>query len=127
MKPGDGEVLVTGASGGVGSIAIALLARLGHDVVAATGKAQEEPTCSELGAGEIVDRAASSARPASRCRRSAGRRWSTPSAATRSSTRCAQTRYGGIVAACGLAQGTTCPATVMPFILRGVTLPASTA
>ena len=110
VKPGDGEVLVTGATGGVGSVAMALLARLGYGVVAATGKAAEA-YLSALGAAESST-APSWGRPASRCRRSAGRRRSTPSAATRWPTRCAQTRYGGIVAACGLAQGFDLPATV---------------
>ena len=86
VKPGDGPVLVTGASGGVGSVAIALLARLGHQVAAATGRPQEAAYLRELGAAEIVERAELSA-PASRCRRSAGRRRSMPSAATPSSTR----------------------------------------
>jgi acrylyl-CoA reductase (NADPH) len=121
LKPGDGPVLVTGASGGVGSIAIALLARLGYRVAAATGRPQEAPYLRELGAAEIVERGELSAagKPLQK------ERWAAAIDAVGSHTLAnalAQTRYGGIVAACGLAQGFDLPATVMPFILRGVTL-----
>jgi len=121
VKPGDGKVLVTGASGGVGSIAIALLKRLGHDVAAATGRVQEAPYLRELGAAEIVARSelAAPGKPLQK------ERWSAVIDAVGSHTLAnalAQTRYGGIVAACGLAQGHDLPGTVMPFILRGVTL-----
>jgi len=121
VKPADGPVLVTGASGGVGSVAIALLARLGHRVAAATGRPQEAAYLRELGAAEIVERAALSAagKPLQK------ERWAAAIDAVGSHTlvnALAQTRYGGIVAACGLAQGFDLPATVMPFILRGVTL-----
>ena len=121
VKPGDGPVLVTGASGGVGSVAIALLARLGHQVAAATGRPQEAAYLRELGAAEIVERAELSAagKPLQK------ERWAAAIDAVGSHTLAnalAQTRYGGIVAACGLAQGFDLATTVMPFILRGVTL-----
>lgn len=119
--PGDGEVLVTGASGGVGSVAIALLGRLGYRVVAATGKAGEEAYLKQLGATSIMDRNELSA-PGKPLQKE---RWAAVIDAVGSHTlanACAQTRYGGVVAACGLAQGADFPATVMPFILRGVTL-----
>ncbi len=118
---GGGEVLVTGATGGVGSIAIALLSRLGHRVTAATGKAGEAEYLRSLGAAEVTDRAelAAPGKPLQK------ERWSAVIDAVGSHTLAnalAQTRYGGVVAACGLAQGHDLPATVMPFILRGVTL-----
>jgi len=121
LKPGAGEVLVTGATGGVGSVAIALLARLGHRVVAATGKASEADYLSKLGAAELMDRAelAAPGKPLQK------ERWAAVVDAVGSHTLAnasAQTRYGGAVAACGLAQGHDLPATVMPFILRGVAL-----
>ncbi len=121
IKPGDGEVLVTGATGGVGSVAIALLAKLGHLVVAATGKATEADYLKKLGASSIVDRAELSV-PGKPLQKE---RWAAVVDAVGSHTlanACAQTRYGGAVAACGLAQGHDLPATVMPFILRGVAL-----
>ena len=120
-KAGDGEVLVTGATGGVGSIAIALLSQLGHKVVAATGKAAEEGYLKSLGASSIIDRNELSA-PGKPLQKE---RWSAVVDAVGSHTLAnalAQTRYGGAVAACGLAQGMDLPATVAPFILRGVTL-----
>ena len=121
LKPGAGEVLVTGATGGVGSVAIALLARLGHCVVAATGKAAEADYLKALGAADIVDRASLSA-PGKPLQKE---RWAAVVDAVGSHTLAnalAQTRYGGVVAACGLAQGMDLPASVAPFILRGVTL-----
>jgi len=121
VKPGDGPVLVTGASGGVGSVAIALLARLGHQVAAATGRPQEAAYLRELGATDIVDRAELNV-PGKPLQKE---RWAAAIDAVGSHTlvnALAQTRYGGVVAACGLAQGFDLPATVMPFILRGVTL-----
>jgi acrylyl-CoA reductase (NADPH) len=121
VKRGDGTVLVTGASGGVGSVAIALLARLGHRVAASTGRPQEAAYLRELGASEIVERSELSA-PGKPLQKE---RWSAAIDAVGSHTlvnALAQTRYGGVVAACGLAQGFDLPATVMPFILRGVTL-----
>ena len=121
LAPGDGEVLVTGATGGVGSVAIALLAKLGHRVVAATGKASESGYLERLGAQGVIDRAELSAagKPLQK------ERWAAVVDTLGShalANACAQTRYGGAVAACGLAQGGDLPATVMPFILRGVAL-----
>ena len=121
LQPGDGEVLVTGATGGVGSVAIALLARLGHRVVAATGKPQEAAYLGALGAAAVIDRAelAAPGRPLQK------ERWAAVVDAVGSHTLAnalAQTRYGGTVAACGLAQGMDLPGSVAPFILRGVTL-----
>lgn len=121
VAPTSGEVLVTGATGGVGSVAIALLGRLGYKVVAATGKASEEAYLKSLGASSIVDRATLSA-PGKPFQKE---RWAGVVDAVGSHTLAnalAQTRYGGVVAACGLAQGMDLPTTVMPFILRGVTL-----
>jgi acrylyl-CoA reductase (NADPH) len=105
----------------VGSVAIALLAKLGHRVVAATGKASEEAYLQSLGAAAIIDRSELSA-PGKPLQKE---RWSAAIDAVGSHTLanvCAQMRYGGTVAACGLAQGMDFPATVAPFILRGVTL-----
>lgn len=121
LKPGDGDVLVTGATGGVGGIAIALLAHLGHRVTAATGKLDDADYLRGLGASDVIDRAELSAagKPLQK------ERWTAVVDAVGSHTlvnALAQTRYGGVVAACGLAQGFDLPATVMPFILRGVTL-----
>ena len=121
VTPQKGEILVTGATGGVGSVAVALLGKLGYTVVAATGKASEEAYLKALGAASIIDRATLSA---------AGKpfqkeRWAGVVDAVGSHTLAnalAQTKYGGVVAACGLAQGMDLPTTVMPFILRGVTL-----
>ena len=118
---GDGEVLVTGATGGVGSVAVALLARLGHRVVAATGKLAEADYLKTLGATAVIDRAELSA-PGKPLQKE---RWAAVVDAVGSHTlanACAQTRYGGAVAACGLAQGFDLTTTVMPFILRGVAL-----
>ena len=121
VTPQSGEVLVTGATGGVGSVAIALLGKLGYTVVAATGKAAEEAYLKTLGASAIVDRATLSA-PGKPFQKE---RWAGVVDAVGSHTLAnalAQTRYGGVVAACGLAQGMDLPTSVMPFILRGVTL-----
>jgi len=121
VRPGAGDVLVTGATGGVGSIAVALLAKAGHRVVAATGKANEAGYLRELGAADVVDRVTLSA-PGKPLQKE---RWAAAIDAVGSHTLAnalAQTRWGGIVAACGLAQGPDLPSTVMPFILRGVTL-----
>jgi acrylyl-CoA reductase (NADPH) len=121
VKAGDREVLVTGATGGVGSVAIALLAKLGHKVVAATGKAAEAEYLKTLGASSVIDRAelAAPGKPLQK------ERWSAVVDAVGSHTLAnalAQTRYGGAVAACGLAQGMDLPASVAPFILRGIAL-----
>ncbi len=119
--PGAGEVLVTGATGGVGSVAVAVLARLGYRVVAATGKAAEADYLQALGASSVIDRAelAAPGKPLQK------ERWAAVVDAVGSHTlvnALAQTRYGGAVAACGLAQGADLPGTVMPFILRNVAL-----
>lgn len=121
LAPSSGPILVTGATGGVGSVAVAVLARLGFDVIAATGKEAEHAYLERLGATEIVDRSDLSepGRPLGK------ERWAGAIDSVGSHTlanACASTMYGGTVAACGLAQGMDLPATVMPFILRGVTL-----
>jgi acrylyl-CoA reductase (NADPH) len=121
VRPEQGEVLVTGATGGVGSVAVALLVKAGFSVAAATGKAAEANYLKQLGASTIIDRAelAAPGKPLQK------ERWAGVVDCVGSHTlvnACAQTRYGGAVAACGLAQGADFPATVMPFILRGLTL-----
>lgn len=121
LLQGDGEVLVTGAAGGVGSIAVALLAGLGYEVVASTGRSHEAEYLFHLGAARIVDRAELSV-PGKPLQ---SERWAGVVDTVGSHTlanACAATRWNGAVAACGLAQGADFPATVMPFILRGVTL-----
>lgn len=121
ITPASGEILVTGASGGVGSVAIALLGRLGYTVVAATGKIHEESYLKTLGASAVVSRD-SLALPGKPFQKE---RWAGVIDAVGSSTLAnalAQTQYGGVVAACGLAQGTDLNTSVLPFILRGVTL-----
>ena len=121
LQPGAGDVLVTGATGGVGSVVIALLAKLGHRVVASTGKAGEHEYLKRLGATEVIDRTPLSA-PGKPLQKE---RWAGVVDTLGSHTlanACAQTRYGGVVAACGLAQGMDFPSSVAPFILRGVTL-----
>jgi acrylyl-CoA reductase (NADPH) len=121
VRPGDGEVLVTGAAGGVGSVAIALLAGRGYRVVASTGRAGEAPYLTGLGAAEIIERATLS-EPGKPLQKE---RWAGVVDCVGSHTlanACAQTRYGGTVAACGLAQGMDFPASVAPFILRGIRL-----
>ena len=117
----SGEILVTGASGGVGSIAIALLASQGYRVVASTGKLAEADYLKTLGAVEVIDRAALSA-PGKPLQKE---RWAGVVDSVGSHTLAnavAQTRYGGTVTACGLAQGMDFPASVAPFILRSVRL-----
>ncbi len=121
VKPEDGEILVTGANGGVGSFSIAILSAYGYDVVASTGRPQESDYLIQLGAKECIDRAEMSepGKPLSK------ERWAGVVDCVGSHTlanACATTKYNGTVAACGLAQGFDLPATVMPFILRGVTL-----
>jgi acrylyl-CoA reductase (NADPH) len=121
LKPGDGEVLVTGAAGGVGSIALALLGGLGYSAVASTGRPQEEIYLKSLGAARIVERGPLG-QPGKPLQKET---WAGVVDTVGSHTlanACAQTRYNGAVAACGLAQGGDFPTTVMPFILRGVTL-----
>jgi len=121
VAPDGGEVLVTGATGGVGSVAVALLGKLGYRVTAATGKPGEAAYLKSLGASAVIDRAELSAagKPLQK------ERWAAvidPVGSHTLANALAQTRYGGVVAACGLAQGADLPTTVMPFILRGVTL-----
>lgn len=121
VKPEHGEVLVTGASGGVGSVAVAILAARGYKVVASTGKLAEADYLKSLGAAEVIDRAELSA-PGKALQKE---RWAGVVDSVGSHTLAnavAQVRYGGAVAACGLAQGMDFPSTVAPFILRGVRL-----
>jgi acrylyl-CoA reductase (NADPH) len=121
VTPDKGDVLVTGANGGVGSVAIALLAKLGYRVIASTGRREEAEYLTALGAAEIVDRATLSEKGAP----IATERWAGAIDTVGSHTLAnvlAQTRYGGVVANCGLAQGVDLPGSVLPFILRGVTL-----
>jgi acrylyl-CoA reductase (NADPH) len=121
VTPAQGPVVVTGAAGGVGSVAIALLAKLGYRVIASTGRASESDYLKSLGASEIIDRAELSgpAKPLGR------ERWAGGVDAVGSHTLAnvlSMTKYGGAVAACGLAQGMDLTTSVAPFILRGVTL-----
>ena len=121
VKPADGEVLVTGAAGGVGSFAIALLSKLGFTVVASSGRPQEADYLRSLGAAEVIDRSSLSepGKPLAR------ERWAAVVDSVGSHTlanACAATKSEGAVAACGLAQGMDFPGSVAPFILRGVTL-----
>jgi acrylyl-CoA reductase (NADPH) len=121
ITPGDGEILVTGAAGGVGSVAVALLSKLGFRVAAMTGRPAQSDFLRQLGAADIVDRAAyaGAGKPLAK------ERWAGAIDVVGSHTLanvCASLRYGGVVAACGLAGGMDFPATVAPFILRGVTL-----
>ncbi|MBB6253334.1 MDR family oxidoreductase [Nitrospirillum iridis] len=121
VTPEQGEVLVTGATGGVGSVAVAILAKNGFTVAAATGKASEDDYLKALGAASVIDRAALSApgKPLQKERFAAV----VDSVGSHTlANACAQVRYGGLVAACGLAQGMDFPASVAPFILRGVGL-----
>jgi len=121
VKPEDGEILVTGAAGGVGSVAIALLAKLGYTVVALTGRPEERDYLIGLGATDILDRKEMSepGRPLAR------ERWAGVIDVVGShvlANACASTQYGGTVTACGLAGGMDFPSSVAPFILRGVKL-----
>jgi acrylyl-CoA reductase (NADPH) len=121
ITPERGDILVTGASGGVGSIAIALLSELGYRVVASTGRLEEADYLRKLGAADVIDRRTISepGKPL------ASERWAGAVDSVGSHTLAnvlAQTKYRGVVTACGLAQGSDLPATVLPFILRNVTL-----
>jgi acrylyl-CoA reductase (NADPH) len=121
VSPDHGDILVTGANGGAGSIAIALLSALGYRVVASTGRLEESDYLKALGAAEIIDRATLSEPGAP----IAKERWAGAIDAVGSHTLAnvlAQTRYRGVVAAFGLAQGADLPGSVLPFILRNVTL-----
>ncbi len=121
LTPAHGPILVTGANGGVGSYAVRLLSSLGFDVVVSTGRPEESDYLKSLGASTIIDRAelSGSGKPLQK------ERWAGVVDCVGSHTlvnACASTRYGGAVTSCGLAQGMDFPGTVMPFILRGVTL-----
>ncbi len=121
VTPKSGPVVVTGAAGGVGSVAIGLLARLGYEVIASTGRSEEAEYLKRLGAKEIINRSELSgpAKPLAK------ERWAGAVDAVGSHTLAnviSMTRYGGAVAACGLAQGMDLPGSVAPFILRSVTL-----
>jgi len=121
VSPDQGDILVTGANGGAGSIAIALLSALGYRVVASTGRLEESDYLKALGAADIIDRATLSEPGAP----IAKERWAGAIDAVGSHTLAnvlAQTRYRGVVAAFGLAQGADLPGSVLPFILRNVTL-----
>ena len=121
IEPSAGPVLVTGANGGVGTIAISLLAQLGFEVHASTGRLEEAAYLRSLGAKEVIDRhtLCGAGKPLQK------ERWAGAVDTVGSHTLanvCASLKYGGVVAACGLAQGMDFPASVAPFILRGVTL-----
>jgi acrylyl-CoA reductase (NADPH) len=122
LRPGAGDVLVTGAAGGVGSVATALLSALGHRVIAATGRPEQRGYLIELGAADLVERAALAAKP---LRPLDSERWAGAVDAvggTTLATILTQLKYRASVAACGLAGGSDLPATVIPFLLRGVNL-----
>lgn len=121
VKPSGGEILVTGAAGGVGSVAVAILTKLGYRVIASTGRSEESAFIKRLGAADVIDRGqfAAAGKPLAK------ERWAAAIDVVGSHTLanvCASVRYGGIVAACGLAGGMDFPSSVAPFILRGVTL-----
>ncbi|WP_372626680.1 MDR family oxidoreductase [Arsukibacterium sp.] len=121
ITPEHGEILVTGANGGVGSYAVRILSKMGYQVVAATGRPEESAYLKQLGAVDILARAQLS-EPGKPLQKE---RWAGVVDCVGSHTlanACASTRYGGAVAACGLAQGMDFPSSVAPFILRGVTL-----
>ena len=121
LKPASGPMVVTGAAGGVGSVAIAILSKLGYRVIASTGRASEADYLKHLGASEIIDRTelAAAPRPLNK------ERWAGGVDSVGSTTLAnllSMTQYGGAIAACGLAAGMDLPASVAPFILRGVCL-----
>jgi acrylyl-CoA reductase (NADPH) len=121
VTPSAGPILVTGAAGGVGSVALLLLARLGYEIIAATGRLEETDFLKSLGASSIIDRGtlAGAAKPLGR------ERWAGAidvAGSTTLANAISMTNYGGCVAACGLAQGMDLPTSVAPFILRGITL-----
>lgn len=122
LKPSAGDVLVTGAAGGLGSIAVALLSRLGHKAVASTGRPEQRDYLTGLGAADLIDRAALAAKPS---RPLDTERWAGAIDAvggTTLATILTQLKYRASVAACGLAGGSDLPATVVPFLLRGINL-----
>ena len=121
VKPADGEIVVTGAAGGVGSVAIAVLSKLGYTVVAVSGRPEEADYLKQLGAAEVLERSVFSVpgKPLGK------ERWAGAVDVVGSHTLaniCATTQYRGVVTACGLAGGMDFPSSVAPFILRGVTL-----
>ena len=121
LKPTDGAIAVTGAAGGVGSVATAVLSKLGYQVVASTGRMSEETYLKSLGAAEVIDRSELSgpAKPLAK------ERWAGGIDSVGSTTLAnvlSMTKYGGAVAACGLAAGMDLPSSVAPFILRGISL-----
>jgi acrylyl-CoA reductase (NADPH) len=121
IRPNHGQILVTGAAGGVGSVAVAILSKLGYAVAAVTGRPAEAQFLKSLGAAEVLERAqfASAGKPLAK------ERWAGAIDVVGSHTLvniCASLQYGGVVAACGLAGGMDFPASVAPFILRGVSL-----
>jgi len=121
LTPSDGPIIVTGAAGGVGSVATAILSKLGYRVVASTGRMAEADYLKDLGAAEVIDRAELSgpAKPLAK------ERWAGGIDSVGSTTLAnvlSMTKYGGAVAACGLAAGMDLPTSVAPFILRGVCL-----
>jgi len=121
ITPARGSIVVTGAAGGVGSVAIALLAKLGYQVIASTGRPSEVDYLKRLGAAEVIERKELTGQP----RTLAKERWAGAVDAVGSTTLAnvlSMTRYGGVVTACGLAGGMDLPTTVAPFILRGVSL-----
>jgi acrylyl-CoA reductase (NADPH) len=121
LTPARGPIVVTGAAGGVGSVAVALLAKLGYAVTASTGRPDEAAYLKGLGAAEVIDRKELAGPP----RALAKERWAGGIDSVGSTTLAnvlSMTRYGGTVAACGLAGGMDLPTTVAPFILRGVSL-----
>jgi acrylyl-CoA reductase (NADPH) len=122
LRPGSGDVLVTGAAGGVGSIAVSLLSQLGYRVIASTGRSELRDYLTELGAADLIGRATLAAKPA---RPLDSERWAGAVDAvggTTLATILTQLKYRASVAACGLAGGSDLPATVLPFLLRGVNL-----
>jgi acrylyl-CoA reductase (NADPH) len=122
LRPGSGDVLVTGSAGGVGSVALSLLSNLGYRVVASTGRPELQSYLTELGAAELVDRASLAAKPS---RPLDSERWAGAVDAVGGATLATiltQLKYRATVAACGLAGGSDLPATVIPFLLRGVNL-----
>jgi acrylyl-CoA reductase (NADPH) len=122
LVPGAGDVLVTGAAGGLGSVAVALLSGLGHRVVASTGRMEEKAYLEGLGAAELIERASLSAKPT---RPLDSERWAGAIDAvggTTLATILTQLKYRASVAACGLAGGSDLPTSVLPFLLRGINL-----
>jgi acrylyl-CoA reductase (NADPH) len=122
LQSGSGDVLVTGASGGVGSVAVALLSQLGHRVVASTGRRQQRDYLTNLGAADLIDRSTLAAKPSGPLD---SERWAGAVDAvggTTLATILTQLKYRASVAACGLAGGSDLPATVIPFLLRGLNL-----